>query len=266
MNSQVLNQSSVLCHLLPPYDKYVVYYVQNNRPTTSGCCLCACVCVWDTWSMCTIQVHSFWCYYYTSETLAKRVPRHNHGRRTATSAAARRVRAGLEVGVAKGKNGRREKKSTSGWGPGLRTARQWNKLRPKRVTIVQSGCLPKADLANQSLILRSSLDSATFFLSSEYPASHYWHGLMFLHNLYHKRLYLLFAVYHSNSYRKRKFLVEKKTFAWLICFIRCFKLRTLWVSIMVSWSVVLRQSGSTHIWCLSLCSSFKLNKASVRGR
>lgn len=26
----------------------------------------------DTWSMCTIQVHSFRCYYYTSETLAKK--------------------------------------------------------------------------------------------------------------------------------------------------------------------------------------------------
>lgn len=172
MNSQVLNQRSVLCHLLPPYDKYVVHYLQNNNVDDAWVLR---VCVYDTWSMCTIQVHSFWCYYYTSETLAKK------SSKAQSREAHRRVRAGLEGGRGKGKEQQEGKERLQyGWGGcGSEDSQAVEQVKAKTSDDSPIRMLPKTDLANQSLILRSSLEGATFFLSCEYPAHHYWHGFNF---------------------------------------------------------------------------------------
>lgn len=83
-------------------------------------CVCACAraCVCDARSMCTIQVHSFRCYYYTSETLAKKSSKaqlweaHRRGSDNQTqTAAVRRARGGSQRERTAGE----EKK---GWSPG----------------------------------------------------------------------------------------------------------------------------------------------------
>lgn len=132
-------------------------------------------CVYETWSMCTIQVHSFWCYYYTSETLAKK------SSKAQSREAHRRVRAGLEGGRGKGEEQQEGKERLQyGWGGcGSEDSQAVEQVKAKTSDDSPIRMLPKTDLANQSLILRSSLEGATFFLSCEYPAHHYWHGFNF---------------------------------------------------------------------------------------
>lgn len=90
----------------------------------------------DTWSMCTIQVHSFRCYYYTSETLAKKSSKAQLSEAHRAPRTKRNSWGFKGEGFTKGENERGEKGYS--FGEGLRTLRQWIKLRPKLLQIVQS--------------------------------------------------------------------------------------------------------------------------------
>lgn len=167
--------------------------------------------------------------------------------------------AGAERGGAKGENSRREKKGWSLGGGGCRSegSQAVEQVKAKTSDDSPMRMLSKADLANQSLILISSLDGATFLLFSECPAHHHWHGFAFLHNLYHVLPSLILC---CSSFKqliwKARFWTEKKRFR------RYFTLRTL----SANNGEQVGSSVSPHIWRLSPCSSIISNKASVRGR
>lgn len=201
---------------LPPYDKYVVYYVQNNRPTACGCCVRArmCVCVFDTWSTCTIQVHSFRCYYYTSETLAKKSSKAQLWEAHRDNQWHRRQLGGGFGGCGRGEEQQEGKERLESGRGGCRSedSQAVGQVKAKTTDDSPIRMLHRADLANQSPIPR--LDGATILVSN--PAHHYWHHFVFLHNLNifrNKCLCLLFAVYYLLGRIKHELSFKNKCLA-----------------------------------------------------